>query len=138
MKSIKKLISECLKDIFTVIEFRHLKKYPELESTSTGLENTVPVDCLKNCYYILGDIIMPLKERFPDVEITSWYRSPEVNKAVGGAAKSAHMTGEAIDFNSPSTPNATLLRWVNKNLKVDYIKVYKSHIHITKRKKENK
>lgn len=33
--------------------------------------------------------------------ISSGYRSPALNKAVGGAANSQHMTGEAVDFTCP-------------------------------------
>ena len=32
------------------------------------------------------------------IEVTSWYRSPEVNRAVGGSATSDHITGYAVDF----------------------------------------
>ena len=35
------------------------------------------------------------------VLISSGYRSPALNKAVGGAANSQHMTGEAVDFTCP-------------------------------------
>ena len=30
--------------------------------------------------------------------VTSWYRPPEVNRRVGGASRSRHMVGDAIDF----------------------------------------
>lgn len=33
------------------------------------------------------------------ITISSWYRCPELNKAVGGAKTSSHLTGEAVDFN---------------------------------------
>jgi len=33
--------------------------------------------------------------------ITSWYRDPVSNRACGGASKSQHLTGNAIDFNFP-------------------------------------
>jgi len=33
--------------------------------------------------------------------ISSGYRSPAVNSAVGGARKSQHLTGEAVDFTAP-------------------------------------
>lgn len=33
------------------------------------------------------------------ISVSSGYRSPALNKAVGGAATSAHMTGHAVDFN---------------------------------------
>ncbi len=31
--------------------------------------------------------------------VTSWYRPPEVNRRVGGASRSRHIVGDAIDFN---------------------------------------
>lgn len=32
------------------------------------------------------------------LQVTSWYRSPAVNKAVGGSDTSSHLTGLAVDF----------------------------------------
>lgn len=37
---------------------------------------------------------------FP-VKVNSWFRCPELNIAIGGAGKSAHMDGYAIDFTCP-------------------------------------
>ena len=34
--------------------------------------------------------------------VSSGYRSPELNKAIGGASNSAHMSGLAVDFICPS------------------------------------
>lgn len=39
--------------------------------------------------YLLGD---------NDLIITSWYRCPKLNKLVGGAKASSHLSGFAIDF----------------------------------------
>jgi hypothetical protein len=35
------------------------------------------------------------------IVVSSWYRSPEVNKLVGGVANSAHASGLAVDFTCP-------------------------------------
>lgn len=35
--------------------------------------------------------------RSPNVTVTSWYRSPQENQRVGGAARSQHLLGLAID-----------------------------------------
>ena len=35
------------------------------------------------------------------IHINSWYRSPEVNAAVGGSTSSQHSKGEAVDFVCP-------------------------------------
>lgn len=43
---------------------------------------------LERLRHTLGDVPLP---------ITSWYRSPARNRAVGGAAKSQHMTARATD-----------------------------------------
>ena len=36
------------------------------------------------------------------IRVSSWLRLPAVNQAIGGAAKSSHMDGWAIDFVCPS------------------------------------
>lgn len=35
------------------------------------------------------------------IKINSWFRGPEVNKAVGGVSNSQHAKGEAVDFTAP-------------------------------------
>jgi hypothetical protein len=49
------------------------------------------------------------------ITITSWYRPPAVNRAVGGAPNSTHMRGYGVDFNaeglSPSAVQRILDPW---------------------------
>ncbi|MEO0271683.1 MAG: D-Ala-D-Ala carboxypeptidase family metallohydrolase [candidate division WOR-3 bacterium] len=47
------------------------------------------------------------------VKVSSGYRPAQINKSVGGAAQSAHMTCEAVDL---ADPNSELARWCLKNL----------------------
>lgn len=36
------------------------------------------------------------------IHVSSWFRNPEVNKAVGGSSTSDHMTGRSVDFTCPA------------------------------------
>lgn len=54
--------------------------------------------------------------------VTSGYRSPALNAAVGGAGNSAHLTGLAADINrSGSTPYDFGLAIINSGLEFDQI-----------------
>lgn len=67
-----------------------------------GLDNTPPpemVDALKRTAQLLEEVRALLGR---PVLVSSGYRAPAVNRAVGGAANSAHMLGCAADFSCPS------------------------------------
>lgn len=51
------------------------------------------------------------------IRVLSGYRSPAVNKAVGGSRSSAHMTGHAVDFTCDGfgTP-AQVAKWLSQHL----------------------
>ena len=36
------------------------------------------------------------------IHVSSWFRNPEVNKAVGGSSASDHMSGRSVDFTCPA------------------------------------
>lgn len=70
-------------------EAHHLDNTPS-EYTIKVMKQTA--FCMERVRAALGNL--PL-------HIDSWYRSPEVNKAVGGVEHSQHVTGEAVDFICP-------------------------------------
>lgn len=53
---------------------------------------TLTADRMEKVRALLGD---------KPIRVLSGYRSPAVNKAVGGSRTSAHMTGHAVDFVCP-------------------------------------
>ena len=72
----------------------------ETQVTSTGLSN-VPAT-IAHEQAILNtatnmEIVRAILNRLP-IKINSWYRSPAVNKAVGGVETSEHSLGQAVDF----------------------------------------
>jgi zinc D-Ala-D-Ala carboxypeptidase len=71
----------------------------ELTVTQTGLTNEPPPDTVDNLRILaakLEEVRAALGGK--PIRVNSAYRSPAVNKAVGGSAKSSHMTGLAVDF----------------------------------------
>lgn len=67
------------------------------------LSNNPPAELLPKLQYtaLQMDKVRKLLNR--PVVVSSWYRSSEVNKAVGSkSTKSQHISGEAVDFICPS------------------------------------
>lgn len=72
--------------------------WSELRTTSTGLRNEPPPDVQDNLRRLVQEVLDPLRaELGVPVRVTSGYRSPEVNAAVGGSRTSRHMLGLAAD-----------------------------------------
>jgi zinc D-Ala-D-Ala carboxypeptidase len=65
-----------------------------------GLDNTPPptvVAALRETAVRMEEVRRLLGDRV--ITVSSGYRSPAVNRAVGGAERSAHLSGRAVDFN---------------------------------------
>ncbi len=80
-----------------------LSEFTESQTAARlGLDNDPPAElyetlkatarCMEDVRDLLGG---------KAVLVSSAYRSPEVNKAVGGSASSQHTKGEAVDFTCP-------------------------------------
>jgi hypothetical protein len=68
-----------------------------------GIENECSsVEQVLNLAYLCHMVLQPLRDKFGPIHITSGYRQPELNHAVGGASNSQHMRGEAADIYLPS------------------------------------
>lgn len=67
-------------------------------------------------------VLQPVRDNFnKPVVISSGYRSPAVNRAIGGSSKSQHMTGQAADFIIPWIDNYDVANWIKNNLKYDQL-----------------
>jgi zinc D-Ala-D-Ala carboxypeptidase len=59
------------------------------------------------------------------IGISSFYRSPELNKAIGGSKTSQHMKGQAIDIDADifnnGISNREIYLWILKNLDFDQL-----------------
>lgn len=65
-----------------------------------GIDNTPNQVQIENMMRVSGKIIEPILARFPGVFIYSFFRSPALNKKIGGSKTSQHCNGEAVDLDS--------------------------------------
>ena len=70
----------------------------ELTTTSQPYDNTPTPEANAALQALNTNILQPITIAFGKIGITSGYRSPAVNEAIGGSTTSQHMKGQAIDF----------------------------------------
>jgi hypothetical protein len=76
-----------MKNYFTVKEFEKSATAEKLK-----ISNTLPSDKLLNVLYLIDKVLNPIREKYGKcITISSGYRCPALNKAVGGVANSQHL-----------------------------------------------
>jgi zinc D-Ala-D-Ala carboxypeptidase len=73
-----------------------------------GIDNTPDQKVIDNLIRVAATLERIRTLVGKPIIVSSGYRSPEVNKSVGGAADSAHVQGLAADINVPGMKPATL------------------------------
>ena len=66
-----------------------------------GIQNTPSDKVISNLTTLCDMVLQKVRNSHGAVTITSCYRSPELNKAIGGSATSDHCKGLAADFEVP-------------------------------------
>lgn len=68
-----------------------------------GIDNTPTEQAKAALTALVDNVLDPLREAYgKPIRVNSGYRSPVLNKAVGGATTSQHMKGEAADITTGS------------------------------------
>ncbi|MCI6701899.1 MAG: D-Ala-D-Ala carboxypeptidase family metallohydrolase [Prevotellaceae bacterium] len=62
-----------------------------------NIDNRPAAAHVANLCRLCINVLEPLRHRFGPLVVTSGYRSPQLNRAVGGVATSQHTRGEAAD-----------------------------------------
>ena len=89
-----------------------------------GIDNTPNDDHLKSMKALCENVLQKVRSHFgKSVRITSGYRSPKLNEAIGGVATSSHCKGNAIDLDDVygHASNADMYHWIKKNLSFDQL-----------------
>lgn len=104
----------------------------EFERTSTGLPNSVPLKYMASLSKGVLSILQPLRDTLGvPVVISSGYRSPEVNKRVGGVHNSQHMYGQAADIIVPAHLYNRAWYILAANPNVDQLLGGRNFIHVS-------
>ena len=93
-----------------------------ITSIRLGLKNDPSDDHLYNMIKVSENVFEPLRTHVGGpIKINSFYRGPELNKAIGGSAKSQHCHGQAIDIDDTygHASNAEMFNWIRANLNYD-------------------
>ena len=95
-----------------------------LTAIRLGLENKPNEYELSNMIGVAENMFEPLREWVNDpIKVNSFFRSEELNKAIGGSSRSQHCEGRAIDIDDTydNATNAEMFYWIKENLNFDQI-----------------
>ena len=89
-----------------------------------GIDNIPDVEEIEHMKLIAEKVFEPLRKFVGGpIKINSFYRSPELNIAIGGSKKSQHCKGQAIDLDDTygHRTNASMFTYIKNHLDFDQI-----------------
>ena len=102
--------------------------YAEAIHSSTakrrGIDNTPSPTNVETMKETAKKIFEPLREFVNGpIKVTSMFRSPVLNEAIGGAKSSQHMKGQAMDLDDVYgyKTNSEMYHWIKENLNFDQL-----------------
>ena len=91
-------------------------------ATRLNIDNKPNNDQMQNMCLIAEEVFEPLRVWVGGpIKINSFFRSPELNKTIGGSTKSQHCHGQAIDLDDTfgRATNAEMYEFIRKYLDFD-------------------
>ncbi len=86
-----------------------------------GIDNTPSDTIIEHLHLLCAQILEPARVALGPLHISSGYRSPTLNAAIGGSKSSAHMQGYAADVIPLKITKMVFAKWVEENCKFDQI-----------------
>ena len=93
-----------------------------ITATRLGIDNTPNNKQLDNMELVAEEVFEPLRNYVNGpIKINSFFRCPELNKAIGGSSKSQHCKGQAIDIDDTfgHMTNAEMYYFIKEHLDFD-------------------
>jgi len=99
-----------------------LSEYTKSQTaTRKGINNTPGEDHLAAAKALFKNVVQKVRDHFGPTIITSGYRSPALNEAIGGSATSQHSKGQAADLEVPGVSTAEVCEWIAANTDFDQL-----------------
>ncbi len=87
------------------------------------ISNEPTKEHLENMQRLISNLIQPMRDELGPIRISSGYRNPSLNRAIGGSRSSQHCKGEALDlqfWQMGQMNNKAIYDWILKSgLKFD-------------------
>src|SRR5690606_9646489 len=94
-------------------------------ATRLGIDNKPTEDHLAAMKHVASEVFDKVRAHFGvPLGVSSFYRGPELNKAIGGSKTSQHMKGEAIDIDADmygDITNKEIFDYIRENLTFDQL-----------------
>lgn len=106
-----------------------------------GIDNTPSEAVLATMKVTALHLYEPIRAYWGPIFISSFYRSPKLNRSIGGSKSSQHCLGEAIDldrdvFGKPT--HMELFEWIQTNLDYDQVIYEHTWVHVSYRTGRNR
>ena len=103
----------------------NLAEFTRSESAKRhGVSNEPTPEHLENIIVLCERILEPIRAKYGPIVISSGYRSKTLNHYIGGALKSQHLEGKAVDIDMDgmgSVTNKEIFEYIKYNLEFDQL-----------------
>jgi len=109
-----------------------------------GIDNEPTEVHLQNMQHLVDNLLQPLRDAVGPIRISSGYRNPSLNRAIGGSSSSQHCKGQALDiqfWQMGKMMNELIYEWIlDSGLEFDQMinEFDFAWIHISLKAKDNR
>lgn len=111
-------------------------------AANRGIDNTPDQWQIENMQRLCENLLQPLRDAIGVINVSSGFRSPALNRAIGGSRTSQHCKGEAADIKCNN--NAALFHLIRETMDFDQLiwefgdNNQPQWIHVSYKKKGNR